>query len=352
MFFLKNFFCAAVFLVFAAGCSTPEPALQRFDSSRLAPPEVERERAEQLSRNLAPCRIRAAVMAADKFYREDLTAPEEFVERVRLFGFNRIYLVLEDVSALDDRLRGFLRAAGNAGLPVEPVIRQVDFLYSFRGNAFLREFRSGSVTLSKMAEALVEFNREQPDGAKFAGAVVEISPHLFTINNFRRPKNLLYAWSEQTWGPGMDNDMMMKATIAELKEIAAILTPLSLTVSVPDFYHELAQQKKLTVGDVNDFLAVMPQHPTVLLRDSGNKPSEALEMVENELAAAKVADSVVVGINLANHTSVTEGAFRRRNWQDFSRAMGYLVKKWKEFPAFAGVAIGPFLRLELIQEEE
>ena len=65
-----------------------------------------------------------------------------------------------------------------------------------------------------------------------------------------------------------------------------------------------------------------------------------------------MADSVVVGINLANHTSVTEGAFRRRNWQDFSRAMGYLVKKWKEFPAFAGVAIGPFLRLELIQEEE
>ena len=128
--------------------------------------------------------------------------------------------------------------------------------------------------------------------------------------------------------------------------------PLPLTVSVPDFYHELAQQKKLTVGDVNDFLAVMPQHPTVLLQDSGNKPSEALEMVENELAAAKVADSVVVGINLANHTSVTEGAFRRRNWQDFSRAMGYLVKKWKEFPAFAGVAIGPFLRLELIQEEE
>ena len=49
---------------------------------------------------------------------------------------------------------------------------------------------------------------------------------------------------------------------------------------------------------------------------------------------------------------MTEGAFRRRNWQDFSRAMGYLVKKWKEFPAFAGVAIGPFLRLELIQEEE
>ena len=70
MFFLKNFFCAAGFLVFAAGCSTPEPALQRFDSSRLAPPEVERERAEQLSRNLAPCRIRAAVMAADKLLQD------------------------------------------------------------------------------------------------------------------------------------------------------------------------------------------------------------------------------------------------------------------------------------------
>lgn len=49
---------------------------------------------------------------------------------------------------------------------------------------------------------------------------------------------------------------------------------------------------------------------------------------------------------------MTEGAFRRRNWQDFNRAMGYLVKKWKEFPSFAGVAVGPFLRLELIQEEE
>lgn len=352
MFFLKNFLCAAGFLLFAAGCSTPEVALQRFDSSRLAPPEVVRERAEQLRRSLAPCRVRAVTLAADKFYRDDVIAPAELVERIRLFGFNRVYLVLQNRESLDGRLANFMTAAGAAGLPVEPVIRQTDFLYAFRGNAIVRDFRSESVTLPKMAEALVEFNRELPEGAKFAGVTVEISPHLFTINHARRPKNLLYAWSEQTWGPGLDNDMMMKESIAELKRVSSIVAPLPMTVSVPDFYHELAVEKKLSVGTVNDFLAVSQPHPMILLQDSGNKPSEALDVVATELAAAKVADSVVVSINLANHTSVTEGAFRRRNWQDFNRAMGYLVKKWKEYPAFAGVAIGPFLRLELIQEEE
>lgn len=352
MFFLKNFFCAAGILLFAAGCSTPKVALQRFDSSRLAPPEVVRERAEQLRRSLAPCRVRAVMLAADKFYRDDVIAPGELVERIRLFGFNRIYLVLQNRESLDERLVNFMAAAGAAGLPVEPVIRQTDFLYTFRGNAFVRDFRSGSVTLPKMAEALVEFNRELPEGAKFAGVTVEISPHLFTINHAARPKNLLYAWSDRTWGPGLDNDMMMKATLGELRQIGAILSPLPLTVSVPDFYHELAVEKKISVGEINDFLSVQQPHPMILLQDSGNKPSEALDVVAEELAAAKVADSIVVSINLANHTSVTEGAFRRRNWQDFNRAMGYLVKKWKEFPAFAGVAVGPFLRLELIQEEE
>ena len=352
MFFLKNFFCAAGFLLLAAGCSTPEPVLERFDASRLAPPEVVRERAEQLRRSLAPCRIRAVAMTADKFYRKDAAAPGELIERIRLFGFNRIYLVLENENALDDQLVSFMRAAGAAGLPVEPVIRQADFRYSYHGNAIVRSFRSEGMTLPKMAMALVEFNRKLPEGAKFAGVTVAMAPHLFTIVNVNRPKNLLYAWSDKTWGPGLDNDMMMKETISELKRLFSILAPLPMTVSVPDFYHELALQKKLSVGEINDFLAIQRPRPVVLLQDGGNKPSEALAAVSGELAAAKIADSVVVGINLANHTSVTEGAFRRRNWQDFNRGMGYLVKKWKEFPSFAGVAVGPFLRLELIQEEE
>ena len=61
---------------------------------------------------------------------------------------------------------------------------------------------------------------------------------------------------------------------------------------------------------------------------------------------------MIVQLSLANHTSVTAGALRRRDWTDFTRNVQYLAGQWEKAPAFAGMVIDPFAFLELIHQEE
>ena len=115
-----------------------------------------------------------------------------------------------------------------------------------------------------------------------------------------------------------------------------------------DFYHELAEAGKLPLGRVTDFCAISSR---VLLLDSGNKPTVAAQVVENELAVMPKGASALIGINLAGHTSVDSGALRRRDWNDLMRAMRYLLGRFERHSAFEGFVLAPFAALEFILME-
>ena len=105
----------------------------------------------------------------------------------------------------------------------------------------------------------------------------------------------------------------------------------------------------MSCGTVEDFLKITPR---IVVYNSGNKPSELLKTVENELASAPGDDSVMVAVTIAPHTAITSGALRRRDWRDLTRALNYAMEKWQDYPAFGGVAIGPFPLIELLLAEE
>ena len=88
-----------------------------------------------------------------------------------------------------------------------------------------------------------------------------------------------------------------------------------------------------------------------MLLDSGNKPSQAAEVVENELAAIPKGAAALVGINLAGHTSVDSGSLRRRDWKDFMRAMRFILGRLQRHRQFEGFVIAPFSALAFIHAE-
>ena len=349
MFFLKIFVFALFFAVFAAGCASSSGSGNGIvHAPPLSDAPTMARRAEELAKVLEPCRVRGLAFRPETLAESHFSSPADFLSLVRQFGFNRLYVHLVSPESLElPQLDALLTEAGKEGMPVEAVLPESCYVIGRRGNRFIRPFLSGGTTLGGMLEQLREFE-DDAKPFRFSGVTVLAEPHLFTSANIHRPKELVYAWSEKTFGPGLDNDRIMRITLDKLSAFGATLGDTPFTVAIPDFYEELAGEGKLTCGSVADFSAIASK---VMIRNAGNKPTEAVEAVSNELRAAKPG-SLLVSVTLAEHTSVTSGSLRRRNWADFVRSLDYAIGQWKQSPAFDGVVLGPFSRIEMLHQEK
>ena len=340
---------SAALCVAGFGCvSTPERPAQRLMLPVLeAPREVQERRAEEFRKLTADIKLRGIGVHLSAV-RQNADSVDELLDRIKALGFNRIYCYVSSETQLDGFFRDFIAEARRRELPVEAVLNQRDFYFRSTGNRIVRMFRSNYLRLDEAVAELASFDSWSGKRSKLAGVTVIIEPHLFTATNPDTPPDSLYYWSDKTFGSDLDNAMLMKETLELLRKSKEKAGELPFTCATADFYHELAVEGKLPQGKVSDFCAISPR---VMLLDSGNKPSQAAKVVENELAAIPEDCSALVGINLAGHTSVDSGALRRRDWNDFMRAMRYLVRGFGKHRAFEGFLIAPFVSLEFIRME-
>lgn len=350
MFFLKILAFFLVCAMFGFGCAnsgTGEEreivyAQPRADAATMA------ERQKELSAALAPCDVRGLAFFPETLQKRYLDAPEEFLKQAEQFGFNRFYVYLTAPSTLElPGLTRFFVAAGNAGFPVEAVLRESNHAIGRSGNWLVRCFLSSGTSLEAMLEEIRAFE-EESQSFRFSGVTVIAEPHRFTMSNIHRPKDLVYAWSESTYGPGLDNDRIMKLTLDRLASFSRMLGETPFTVAIPDFYQELTDDGRLTCGSIEDFEQFSSK---VLILNAGNKPTEMIESVRNELQKGRP-DSLLVSVTLAEHTSVSSGALRRRNWSDLTRSLVHAISDWKELPSFSGIVLGPFSQIETLHQEK
>ncbi len=352
MFFFKFFFPALLLLILAAGC-----AEMPLESSSLvtAPPRVEpavvEARAAALKELLAECPVRGVLIEPEHLTAGYIAEPGKLVRNAGAFGFNRLFLVLPDTAMLSaDWFPRLAAAAHERGMALELLLFQSDYVYHYRGNRIIRIFLSGGPTLPDAARKILAYNRSHRPEQRIDAVTVAIEPDSFTLANQNRPKDLLFAWSDRTFGPGLDNDRIMAYTVDRVAEAARLFAgKVGFTVGTGDFYQELIESGKLTRGGIGELLEVAPR---VLVRNTGNKPSEAVEVVQNELAVAGTPGSVLIGVNVAEHTAVESGALRRRDWNDLVRALAHAMDQWRLAPAFGGVVLGPFHLIETLQKEE
>lgn len=330
------------------GVETPERTAQPLILPVLeAPKELQAERAAAFRRLTSNVRLRGVGVHL-YWMRRDAVPTEEVMNRIQALGFNRIYCYVSSEVQLDGKFREFIAAANQRGIPVEAVLNQRDFYFRHTGNRIVRFFRPEYLRIDDAAAAVEKFNAGSGDDAKLAGITAIIEPHLFTMTNADTPPDAIYCWSDDSFGPDLDNACLMRETLARLRQIRDKAPSLPLTCAAADSYHEYALEGKLPVGKVSDFCAISPR---LLLIDSGNKPTAAAATVENELAAMPENCVAMVGINLAGHTSVDSGELRRRDWNDLMRAMRYLIGRFEKHPQFEGFLLAPLASLEFLRME-
>lgn len=339
----------AALLAVLSGCvSTPERPVQRLIMPELeAPKELQTQRISEFRKLTEKVGIRGIGIHLSAIRRATVPA-DEVLERIKAMGFNRIYCYVSSEVQLDGTFRDFIAAANKRNLPVEAVLNQRDFYFRSTGNRIIRFFRPNYLRIDDAVEALVKFDDSSSKDEKLAGVTVFILPHLFTATDPDTPPDSLYYWNERTFGDDLDNARLMKDTLERLRQSKAKAGHLPFSCAMADFYHELAEEGKLPLGRISDFCAISSR---VMLLDSGNKPSAAARVVENELAAIPKGCSAMVGINLAGHTSVDSGALRRRDWNDLMRAMRYLLGRFERHPSFEGFVLAPFSALEFLRTE-
>ena len=340
-------FAAAAALLLAGGCvSTPERyAVPVMVPELEAPKEVQAARAREFRKLTGGIRTRGIGIYPKAYH---IVPPEKLLDRMEALGFNRVYCYISSEKQLDGDFRDFIALAAKRKIAVEAVLDQRDFYCRATGNRIIRFFRPSYIRLDEAVEELADFNDGLRDDAKLAGVTVIVEPHLFTPTNPDTPPDSLYYWSEDTYGPDLDNAMLMKQSLDMLKASAEKASGLKLTSVVADFYHERAVEGKLPLGKVSDFCAISPR---IMLLDSGNKPRQAVDVVENELEALPKGAVALVGINLAGHTSVDAGALRRRDWNDFLRAMKFILGRLERYRQFEGFVVAPFSALSFIHAE-
>lgn len=330
--------CATA-LIWTAGCnSTPvrqvECALLPFTQAEKA---AVKTRAAALKKALVKLPVRGAGLTLNA-YRNTHRPAQQIMSFVKQLGFNRIICYISSETELDSALEELVISASQAGIPFYLMLRQGDFKHRFRGNALVRKFLPQFRTLPDLAADITAFNEKLPSNVKLAGVTVRFEPHLFTYaNGADKIPGLPYIWNHTTFGAGLDNDKLTELSLAQLRRMKKELKGLPLSVELPDFYPVWVAEKKLTRGAVKDFRDI----GEVFIQCSGNRPTELLQKSKEALKGAP--DTLAV-IPLAGHTSVNDGALRRRNWEDFVRAVDLFINSTRKNNC-SGVILRPLSEL-------
>lgn len=342
--YFKNLLTVSALLVLA-GCSTPpRQVMPGVIPPHTAENAVSTARIKQFRNITANFKVRGIGVYPEAF-RERYT-PAEVAERIQSLGFNRAYCYISTETALDDHLTSVLRELGKRSIPAEIVVFQRDYYRKNHANQLLRPFLFQYPTLKKAVQKVIDFNNDLPeDVKKISGLTIIAGAHDFTTANVERSHGQLYAWAEDRYGIGRDNDMLIRQLFAELKAIAAFEALPPLTIGIPDFYHDKAANGELSCGKVADFA----KFGKVMVINNGNVATQLVKRAENELKSAK--QPLLIAINLNNHTAQKDGGLRRRDWNDFCRAVDYAGKKFTAYSGFDGVVVSPLALIEFLRQE-
>lgn len=341
------FWIAGIFFVLGnSGCSTPPRRVMPLATPpELADSKEMAARFERFRTITAGFQVRGIGIYPEAF--ENRYTPAEIVSRIVKYNFNRVYCYITTEKALNDNMIALLRELDNAGIPAEVVLFQRDFYRKVQTNQLLRSIVWQYPTLKDVAQKVIDFNRElPPEIRKFAGITIVTGAHTFTNANVERSRGQLYAWAEDRYGIGRDNDMLMRQMFELLKEIAALPDLPPLTLGIQDFYHENAVAGKLSCGSINDFAKI----GKVMIINRGNVATQLVKQVENELKYAS-GKPVLISIPLAEHTALNSGKLRRRDWNDFCRALEYAGKHFKENKSCGGIVVSPLSVIEFLRQE-
>ena len=325
----------------AAGCfaTSPQPSPEK-PTAAVSPEQ--RQRAAALSALLG--KFPAAVVVTAGTLSDFENRYAVLADRIALLGFREVVIEWPGPklpaadSAFDRQLRALLSELAGRRVPVRFLLRQGSF---YRDSGQQRPWVEAAREVAGRIQTLPEPERPQ-------GLLLALEPHRFTALTRNRPRSLLYAWGDKHYGPGLDNDQLLKLTLEDLVRVRELLAPLPVIPILPSFYPEEQAKKRLSVGDP----AVDYGAPPLAVTAYGEKPSVMTASVSTLLARLQdTPRAVTVEVILARHTYETTISLRRRDWADLMAILTYALRDWERQPAYQGLLFNSYAALAGLWEQ-
>ncbi len=336
---MKCRYLGVIILILLAGCSSDKPVRM--------PPLPENPQFIANTAEIKPqisSLPQAGVVVSAYTYDNYRYNPGELVNRLQEVGINQIYLDTRDYDRgfFGKELEAFLATMKNAGIPVWLLFSD-EVVYEKRKFDKLFPRPSNLTYDPELVKPLKKFIKSCGD---FHGIAFALTPHLC---NHQRTRSL-YRWSDNTYGIGGENDMLMKTSLKLAANLKKSIGQIPLALILPHFFQARAEAGDLSVGRLSDFAPFVSQFVITAFAET---PSQSMAMVEPHLKeAAALNREIMVGLLADDHysnqrpDSIANGSFAAFK-DDLNKIVPELVKRHE----FGGIMVINYRGLEILLEK-
>lgn len=266
--------------------------------------------------------------------------PEKLAARLAVMGITDIYLACND--AVDNKesdwlkwQKKFIKKSHEYGMKVHAL--RLSSMRIYEGNEKI-------YTESK---ALLDYNYSVKKDERFDGVSADLEPHILKKGFVDYPKGLDLYWSNDNYGVGKDNDLLLKRTVEAMKVAQKEYKPLPIHQAVGFFFQPRVNKGELQYGGAGQFLEYCEY---ILVMAYNFRKTGIWEMSEPLLkAAGSKPNSVSICIKTSMGTVGDEGpvtSLQLHGWENLLETISYLIEQGAQYKTFRGIDIFEFQGLE------
>lgn len=298
-----------------------------------------RKRAASFKKKVAVKCSECGVYLTDEAYRLYKDRFGKLAARCAMLGINTVYMSVDF-----DNLNSYEYAARTRNRLFILHKRNIKCRAVLRGVGFFKE----PELIRKTVYSYKKFNENSEDAQTcFDGVCSAVEPHSVTKENENlMPVGLLFKWTENSYGPGRDNCMLVGKLFEMLELFKKYAPDVPISQSVEASYHKKAVNGELLKGTVNDFLKYCD---TLIVQSYYNDRRDIYEAALDSLKASLTPKSIVICVKTVtnrNLDEIREKSLSSKSFYKITRDMEYIVRKAAKSPSFKGVAFFNYTGLE------
>ena len=295
--------------------------------------------AELFKKSIASKCHETAVYMNERLYKIYEKRENILAARCSALGITDVYLYFDNKNLKDKEFSGKLRT-------------YIVALHSrkIRCHAMLHDPAVYADDKKKTAQEIgniLEFNKAAGDDTgKFDGVLVNIQPHEYARDARIYNRGILYKWDDASYGPGKDNDMLMRQAFNVIEEARKCAPSLELAQKVAWFYDGDARSGKISIGRTEDFL----KHCDYLMVSAySSEWRDILEFAQPSIRNTEKKNSVVIAVKTSiniNGNDIREVSLSWKGWFRICKDMENVIKSVQKHPSFRGVVFQDYEGLE------
>lgn len=261
---------------------------------------------------------------------------DELAKRILLLGFTDAFLIFDPLAgAASASLGEFSLSLSKQGIKV--------WLYIDSPRLY-----AGDVQLDPMIVSTVSFCSAHPE---IGGVFIYQRPDQICGPARNYNSNILYAWDDECYGKGLDNDQLIKCALDIVSKFRkALPEKVELMQMVSPTYDKCVKEGMLSKGSASDFLKMCSM---LCVSAYFSDRIEIMENIEQPLKNVKKDSSLFVAVR--THVDRYGGADKEKSlsgksWFKLVKDLESVIGSAASFKSFRGIAFYDYYGLEKMWE--